>query len=426
MPRAFRLPRGALRRDLWITTADAAAYSVMVGCGEAYLPAFALALGMGPVAMGMVASVPVLAGAVMQLVTPLAVARLGTNRGWVIACTTVQAASFLPLIWWALLGRAELWQLLAAASVYWGAGMAGVPAWNSWIGTLVPDRMRTAYFAQRNRLGQFGVCAGFVAGGLVLQFGERSGRTLAAFAVIFALAGVCRLLSTACLSACRELRPPVPEPRSAGPAVALPLRLAATLRRMAARPSGATVTFLCCFMFGAHFAGPYYAAYMLRELRFSYHAYMLVFAVAFLTKALVLPALGRTASRIGSVRLLWLAVTALVPASLLWLPTGRLEYLLCVQVVSGCCWAAYELSVSLLFFEAVADHERTGVVTVYNLGLAVATVAGAACGGMLLRGLGEDRTAYIAVFAVSSLLRLASFPLLRRVRFAAPEERPAA
>jgi MFS family permease len=153
---------------------------------------------------------------------------------------------------------------------------------------------------------------------------------------------------------------------------------------------------------------------------------MLVFAVAFLTKALVLPALGRTASRIGSVRLLWLAVTALVPASLLWLPTGRLEYLLCVQVVSGCCWAAYELSVSLLFFEAVADHERTGVVTVYNLGLAVATVAGAACGGMLLRGLGEDRTAYIAVFAVSSLLRLASFPLLRRVRFAAPEERPAA
>ncbi|MFM7291443.1 MAG: hypothetical protein ACKO6B_09440, partial [Planctomycetia bacterium] len=47
------LPRAGLRRDLWVTTADAAAFSLMVGCGETYLPAFALALGLGPVAAGM-------------------------------------------------------------------------------------------------------------------------------------------------------------------------------------------------------------------------------------------------------------------------------------------------------------------------------------------------------------------------------------
>jgi len=73
------LPRAGLRRDLWVTTADAAAFSLMIGCGETYIPAFALALGLGPVAAGMTASVPVLAGAIFQLITPLAVARLGTN-----------------------------------------------------------------------------------------------------------------------------------------------------------------------------------------------------------------------------------------------------------------------------------------------------------------------------------------------------------
>ena len=36
-----------------MSTADAAAFSVMVGCGETYLPAFALALGMGPVDAGL-------------------------------------------------------------------------------------------------------------------------------------------------------------------------------------------------------------------------------------------------------------------------------------------------------------------------------------------------------------------------------------
>ena len=66
-------PRTGLRRDLWISTADASAYSVMVGCGEHYIPAFALALGFGPVATGLTASAPLFVGAVLQLVTPLAV-----------------------------------------------------------------------------------------------------------------------------------------------------------------------------------------------------------------------------------------------------------------------------------------------------------------------------------------------------------------
>ncbi|MFM8709153.1 MAG: hypothetical protein ACKOHK_14020, partial [Planctomycetia bacterium] len=58
----------------------------------------------------------------------------------------------------------------------------------------------------------------------------------------------------------------------------------------------------------------------------------------------------------------------------------------------------------------------------YNLGLAMATLAGAASGGMLLRALGEDSRAYVTVFAVSILLRLATVPLLRRVRL--PDRTP--
>jgi len=72
--------------------------------------------------------------------------------------------------------------------------------------------------------------------------------------------------------------------------------------------------------------------------------------------------------------------------------------------------------VALLFFDAVPHRDRTAVVTIYNLGLAIATVAGATAGGLLLRALGEDSQAYVTVFAVSSLLRVATVPLLRRVR----------
>jgi len=426
------VPRAGLRRDLWVSTADAAAFSVMVGCGEQYIPAFALALGLGPVAAGMMVSVPVMVGAVLQMITPLAVARLGTNRGWVLACTTVQAASFVPFAVWAIRGHATLVELLVAASVYWSAGMAGAPAWNTWMGTLIPAGMRTAYFSRRSRLAQFGVFAGFVVAGLILQWGEQRGVTLRAFAVIFVVAAICRIVSTLMLVNCRELPlAPVdpagaPPDRATAPAVG-PTTLShwlrdvgRTLATMSRSPSGPLVAYLCAFAFTAHCSAPYFAPYMLRELGFSYHAFMLVAATGFLAKALALPSLGRLGSRIGSLGLLWLGGLSIIPLSLLWLPSDAVGYLVCVQLLAGACWASWELAVALLFFDAVPHRDRTGVITIYNLGLAVAQLSGAAVGGLVLRTLGEDRTAYATVFALSSLLRLATVPLLRRVHL--PED----
>lgn len=410
------LPRGALRRDLWASAADATAFSVMVGCGETYIPAFALALGLGPVAVGMLASLPILAGAVFQLITPLAVARLGTNRGWCVACTLVQAVSFVPLIAWAVRGHAGLWELLLAASVYWSAGMAGGPAWNTWIGTLVPERMRTAFFAQRNRLGQFGVFAGFVAGGLVLQVCEAYDATLLGFGVIFTTAAVCRLVSTLLLASCREMQRPEPSRPAANDAPSIPARLRRAVGSMAGSPSGSLVAYACALAFAAHFSGPYFTPYMLRELGFSYHTFMLVIATQFLAKALALPWLGRLGARLGPVGLMRAGGLAVIPLAAAWLVSANVWYLVGVQFAAGCAWAAYELALALLFFDAVPHRDRTAVITAYNLGLALATVGGATAGGMLLEASGEDRTAYLAVFTVSSLLRVAVLPLLQRVR----------
>jgi len=405
-------PASSLRRDLLVTTIDALAFSVMVGCGETYFSAFALALGLGPVAAGMVATVPVLVGAVVQLAAPLGAARLGSNRRWVIVCTLAQASCFVPLGWWAIRGHAELWELIVAASVYWAAGMAGVPAWTAWMAGLVPDSIRTPYFAQRNRLGQLGVFFGFCVSGLMLQWGEARGGVLPTFAVMFAAAAVARLTSTACLWACREPRRPAAVAPPAAERLPLARRLVTAARAMAGRPSGALVAYLCCFVFGAQMAAPYFTPYMLRELGFSYHAFMLVFGTSFLAKALLLPAIGRLASRIGPLKLLWGASLAIGPLAALWLPSAHVAYLCGVQILAGACWAAYELAVMLVFFQDVDERERTGVVTVYNLGIAVATVAGASCGGLLLRTFGEGWQAYATVFSVSCLARLVMIPIL--------------
>jgi len=410
-------PRGTLRRDLALSTIDAAAFSVMVGCGETYLPAFALALGLGPIVAGMVASLPLLMGAVVQLAAPLAARRVGGNRRWVILCVLGQTASFVPLIWWAMRGRAEAWQLLAAASVYWSAGMAAAPAWIAWLAGLVPGRVRTRYVAQRNRMGQLFGFFGFVAAALLLQAGARRDAVLVGFAAVFSLAAAARLVSSLCLWACRERRRPAVEAEIAPPCEAGLLgRMRAGWRELGEGQAGRLVAFLCSFMFGLQVAGPYFIPYMLEALGFSYGQFLVVMAAGVLVKAVLLPAIGRLGSRLGHWQLLRYSSLAIVPLSLLWLPSAEVGWLVAVQLVAGTCWAAYELSVALLLFEVAGDRIRGNVIAIYNLGLALATVGGAACGGLLLRHFGETREAYAAVFVASCLARAATVPLLLRIR----------
>ena len=84
-------------RDLAAITADGVSFSVMVGLGETYIPAFVLAAGLGEVAAGLIATLPPLAGAVFQLVTPFAVRHLHSYRRWVVACAALQALALAPL-----------------------------------------------------------------------------------------------------------------------------------------------------------------------------------------------------------------------------------------------------------------------------------------------------------------------------------------
>src|SRR5215204_3750277 len=83
-PPHVRLARGRgprySRADLRRIVGEGSAHAIMVGVGESYLPAFVLAMGMGQVAAGLITTIPLLAGAVLQLVSPSAVHYLGSHR----------------------------------------------------------------------------------------------------------------------------------------------------------------------------------------------------------------------------------------------------------------------------------------------------------------------------------------------------------
>lgn len=370
----------------------------MVGIGETYVPAFALAVGLGEVAAGWIVSLPLLLGAILQLASPLAVRRLRSHRRWVVLCAGGQALCCAAYLVVALRGEVSAAALFLIAGLYWATGMAGGPAWNTWVGTLIPARLRPVFLARRARLCQGGTLLGLVAGGIALQFGTRFGALLSVFAVLFLLAALARAVSTWFLYRQRE-----PEPVPATHRSVSPWEL---LRRAHTSADGRLLVFMLAIQVAVQIAGPFFTPYMLGELRLSYVSYLLIIATAFVAKMVALPFLGGFAARWGSQRLLRISSLGIVPLSALWIVSDNLPYLLLVQLLGGVIWAGYELATLLLLFERIKVEERTSVLTLFNLANAAAVVAGALGGGLLLAELGTGRGAYHVLFWVSGIVRL--------------------
>ena len=92
-----------------------------------------------------------------------------------------------------------------------------------------------------------------------------------------------------------------------------------------------------------------------------------------------------------------------------------------VQVLSGICWAAYELGTLLMCFEAVDRRQRIGMLTLYNLGLRRRRSPERSAAARFWRFAG-NHGGYLAIFGLSAIARLTTVPLLMRIGAAEQEK----
>lgn len=377
----------------------------MVGLGETYLPAFVLALGMGEVNSGLIAAVPLMAGAVIQLASPFMVQALGSYRKWVVTCASLQCLVFLPLIGGAAKGYLPASAAFLLAAMYWGAGMGAGPAWNGWMGRNIALPVRTHFFAKRTRLTQIGTLIGFILGGALLHVLPKESKTTG-FAVLFALAFLARLFSVRRLARQTEDVDSLADfkPRS-------PLSLARSLLH---NKAGAQLFLYVFFLqFGVYLSSPFFTPYMLEHLKVGYLGYVILVSASYLSKILFLPAMAVYAKRHGTRRLMWLGGSGVVVLPVLWLISPNIFYLIALQFVSGFFWSAYDLAFPLLVLETISEKDRMNVLVLHNFCQSAVIVASALIGAAFLDGLGKNRFAYGMIFVLSTLLRLVALGALK-------------
>jgi MFS family permease len=406
-------PPRQLRRDIVACTGDGMTYSFMVGMGESYFAAYALALGFSDVVGGLIASVPYFIGACLQLIAPWGVERIGSPRRWVMLCAAVQASSFVPLVIGAVVGSLPMWMLFATVSLYWGSALGAGPAWNAWVGAVIPRAVRPAYFGIRSRLCQAANLAGIlIAGGALAASGTDTDRAALAnliiFGAVFAMAGASRALSIRYLL--RHSEPP--RARWASRSVH-PLKL---LSRPLAGRERDLIIFMLVFQAAVQVSSPFFAPYMLRSLGWSMGLFLAAIAVGFAAKSLFMPMHGKYAARAGARSLLVRGSVCAAVASVLWTVSPSPWFVIPLQIFNAYAWGAYELATFLMMLELVHENERTSVYTAFNLLNSAAMAIGSLAGGWLLSRGESTFTAYMTLFAISSLLRAAALPLLLRVR----------
>lgn len=389
----------SIRRNIFFSYLDVGCYSITVGMGESYLAAYILAKGYSELSSSLISTVPLVMGGILQLFTPFLVYHIQSYRQWVVAMSFLQGMALLLFGWTSFVSQIPIAWLFLISALYWGTGLATGPAWNSWLGTLIPHSIRSRFFARRNIIYYFFILLSLIVSGLSLEFVSPP-HLLTTFGTLFIIAGTFRIFSSFFLFMHQEK----PFKQTAPPSLPFNVLRNQTL----SLPIKKLIIYLTVFILSVHFSAGFFNPYMLKVLKLPVWLYMILIASAFVSRIAILPLAHKLIQNWGSEKILLLSVCIIIPIPVLWIFSSNFFYLLILQLFTGVAWSLYELITFLFLFNDIPPRQKTSILTLFSFFQTSATVGGALLGGSLFKLLSETPSAYWVLFGVSSLLRLSA------------------
>jgi len=406
-----------LRNDLRHSCVDGATYSAMVGLGETYFIALYLVLGFGQVSISLLATLPILAGSLLQLVSPRGIAWCGSLRTWVVTNATIQAASLAALAIMIWLGVENVFAVFVVATIYYASGQATSPAWNAWIERLVPRPIRSRFLSRRLRICQLTTLVAVTVAGCILQMTRSSESPILAYVVFLTIAGAFRGISAWSLSQQFEEKNWANSNfddsniNSGHTRVRNPSDYPNRLCSTRVVPIWRIVAFFVFVQFSVYISASFFTPFKLGVLQMTYSQFSLLVIASYVGKIVTLDFAGQIAKRIGGEKLLLIGSLGIIPVAGLWSISQQFWYLMLLQLISGIAWSIYDLATTLVFIERVPAKTRLKVISLFNVGNSTAMVMGAMVGAGVFQILGSDFHAYLWIFVLSTAGRCTAVAL---------------
>lgn len=418
MKREARATSGSrLRRSLRACTAEGLFAEVFNACaGGAVLTGWAIHLRVGTLVTGLVVALPQLAQ-VAQIPGAWTTAWLGHRRaciGFVLAARLVALPLALLPLWRPSQATAGA-LLIAVASAAALLAVLGNNAWTSWMGELVPRRIRGRYFGRRAGLCTAGGALASAGAGVLLDWARPRGLEGAALAVLQLAAGAVGI-TTAILMARQHDPSPLVEvpPRSLRPA----------FRPFGDRSVRGLVTYLAAWNLAVGVAGSFFALHMLQNLRMGFTLIALHGAALATARMVAAPLWGRAIDRLGARPVLVTCSFGIAAIPLIWFfaTPERLWPLAFDAISAGVLWGGHSLATFSLPLSVTPKRGRPHYLAAFSLtsgvSFSLATALAGAVGGALPAHFEVAHHAFFSLqvlFAVTVPLRFAAAFLALRI-----------
>lgn len=398
-----------------ISIKEGSAYSISEGVGIRYITPYALALGASNIIIALLSSLPSLFGNLSQLLTPKFMEKTSRKK-IAFSGAFLQALMWLPMIFLGVLFFVfKIKVALALVFVYTLLVLFGSfygPAWNSWMKELVSEKTGK-FFGKRNLIcGAVALASMFIAGFILDYFKKIN--ILFGFALIFGIAFVARL--TSALLFTKKYEPKLKLEKG------YYFTFFQFLKKMHGNNFGRFVIFVALMQLATAIASPFFAVYMLKELKFSYLFYTLVIMSSSLATLLFMPFWGNFVDKYGNLKALRICGSFIPLIPLLWFSSFLfhknivlLSYLIFVELSSGILWGGFNLAAGNFIFDAVTKQRMALCVAYYNILAGAGVFIGAQIGGFLsISGIILLNSAFLFIFLLSSVIRFVVFLLMVR------------
>jgi len=327
-------------------------------------------------------------------------------------------AAFLPS-----LGGARSAMFIGMLLMGTFANSVAAVAWSAAISEVVPERVSGRYFARRNLIFGGWTLLAVMAAGQIVQW---NGNSLVAFASVFCVAGILRMVGLFFLSR-MKFPPSVSEIRSRGIA---PIDLMSVLRNR-------NYLWLCAFVglwgFLLNAAMPFYTVFLVEKLNLGIGTVVKLATVASLGGLVALKSWGRLADRFGNRPVLQvLAFIWAMTSMVMWGLTrpGWMWHLYIGYFIVGAMTAGFQLTQFNLMLRLAPAGLRPAYVALFLAATSLLTAFGPVLGGELLKRMpdqigelfGKPIYSFHFLFVMAGFGCMLVTSLIQRVR--EPAEQP--
>ena len=192
----------SLKTNLRYSTIEGSFWAFMFGMGENYLSALSVFLGYTAIQISLLNSIPQFIGSFCQLFSNQLLTKFKSIKKFVVVLSYFQAFLWILLIY-IIFYFNNFWLILFWFIIYFTIAYLINPVWISWIGYLVPRRIRGTYHGIRNRNINFFILVAILSGGYILDV--LNDNLYNGFLILFIIAFIGRILSSYYLSKKNEI-----------------------------------------------------------------------------------------------------------------------------------------------------------------------------------------------------------------------------